>query len=161
MKSQDLDLLQKQPKEKGIPPCWCQQRVIRRAERFKSSIAITPLPDVCHLHGDTEPQHVPEPEGNMASQHPISSLDKHLPSTKGCWKVEIEALAAGVWKRTQFSQQRSFCSFFPTHTQPSLSHILQSASLQEKSGLMGCSPHSAWLEPLGILKPTSANCCHF
>lgn len=135
MKSQDLDLLQKQHKEKGIPPRWCQQRVIRRVERFKSSIAITPLPDACHLHGDTEPRHIPEPEGNTASQHPISSLDKHLPSTKGCWKVETEGLAAGVWKRTQFSQQRSFCLFFPIHAQPPLPHVLQSAGKVQLYGM--------------------------
>lgn len=138
--------------------------VIRRAERFKSSIAITPLPDACHLHRDTERSApaIPEPEGNTTSQHPISGLDKHLPSTKGCWKMETEGFAAGVWRRTRFSQQRFLCPFFPTHPQPLLPHVFQPglqqpASLQGKYTLMGCSPHSAWLKPFGIVKPTSAN----
>lgn len=100
--------------------------VIRRAERFKSSIAITPLPDACHWHRDTERSApaIPEPEGNTTSQHPISGLDKHLPSTKGCWKMETEGFAAGVWKRTRFSHSEVPLPIFPhTSTTASASHL--------------------------------------
>lgn len=53
MKSYDLDLLQKQTKKKRNSPMLMPAEVIKRAERFKSSIAITPPLDTCHLHGDT------------------------------------------------------------------------------------------------------------
>lgn len=93
MKSQDLDLLQKQRKEKGIPPCWCQQRVIRRAERFKSSTAITPLPDVCHLHGDTARPRARGEHPNI----PSVALTNTCPPQRaaGRWKVRVLLLGSG------------------------------------------------------------------
>lgn len=64
------------------------------SEELKGSSLPLPSPP-CHLHGDAQPWHMPEPEGSTASQHPTSSLDKQLPSTKGCWKLQIEGFAAG------------------------------------------------------------------
>lgn len=58
--------------------------VIRRAERFKSSIAITPLPDACHLHGDTGCSTPAHPRARGEHDTPGSGLDKHLPSAKVC-----------------------------------------------------------------------------
>lgn len=84
MKSRDLDLLQKQTKKKRNSPMLMPAEVIRRAERFKSSIAITPPPDACHLHGDMGCSTLARPRAREERDAPISGLDKHLPSTKSC-----------------------------------------------------------------------------
>lgn len=162
MKSQDLDLLQKQHKEKGIPPCWCQQRVIRRAERFKSSIAITPLTLIRRLplarrHRALSPSSSQSQRGTWHPHIPPAALTKPA-LHKGLLQAGIEGFAAGLWRRTQFSQQRFFCLFFPhPSTSASAPCPLTTCIPPGKFQPYGCSPHSARQEPLGTGKPTSAN----
>lgn len=115
MKSYDLDLLQKQTKKKRNSPMLMPAEVIRRAERFKYSIAITPLPDACHLRRVTrgaQPCHIPEPEGNtralaaaLANPCPLQRAAERQRQGPSCWGC----------RRTCFSQQRFFHPCLPIH----------------------------------------------
>lgn len=142
-KSQDLDLLQKQPKKKGIPPCWCQQR---SSEELKGlSLPLPPAPA----------RHLPlargaQPWSQRGTRHPSSGLDKHLPSTKRCWKTKRRISLLGSGGGHSLASKDSSSHFSPLTQHLILPYVLQlglqrpvsfhKSHLQGKFCLMGSSP---------------------
>ena len=151
--------------------------VIRRAERFKSSTAITPhrqTPATCTETRGVQPRHIAEPEGTrQPRQRPWQTPARR----KGLLKDKTMGFPPGVWRRTRFSLQRFFCPFLPTHlttttasalrpsTWPLTICVLPGDVPAGKSSLMGGSPRSARAQPFRTLSPrspswrASANCC--
>lgn len=141
MKSQDLDLLQKQTKKKGIPPCWCQQR---SSEELKG--LSLPLPSPPRAAMGHSARHIPGSEQHDTSG---SGLDKHL-LYEGLLGDKTKGLSSGSWRRAWFSQQRCFCPFPPSHrtttiASPPTTCILPRAALTGEILPLHGSPHSVSL----------------
>lgn len=96
-KSQDLDLLQKQPKKKWIPPCWCQQR---SSEELKGLSLPLPSAQARHLplaqgHGALSPEARREhdtPAAALTNTCPPQSTAKRQKEGFPSWGLEKDTV---------------------------------------------------------------------
>lgn len=97
MKSQDLDLLQKQHKEKGIPPCWCQQRSSEELKGLSLPLPSPPCqtPATCTETRSAQPRRSQSQRGTRPPNIPSAASTNTCPPQRAAGRWKLRALLLG------------------------------------------------------------------